>query len=106
MTGVIIFRGAAHIIEYQNALALLLMGTLVGLPAREAFCNEGQYVPYFEILDDVYVTGIEMSVETMCGVLWFVRLADGSGVGACYQREPSLPLPERPPEPFLLVPVG
>lgn len=105
MTGVTIFRGPCHVIEFQSELFVQLVGPLMGLPAREAFCRADRgYVPYFQILDDVYETGIEMEVTTPFGVLWFVRLADGSGVGCHYDREPSRPLPVRRLEPVLLVP--
>ena len=104
MTGVIIFRGPCHVIEYQSDLFDYLAGPLVGIPAREAFCDGGRFLPYFDILDDVYETGVAMKVKTPFGVLWFVQLEDGSGVGVHYDREPSLPLPVRTSAPALLVP--
>jgi hypothetical protein len=103
MTGVIIFRGPCHVIAHQSELFIYLDGPLVGRPAREVFCS-ADATAYFDILDDVYETGVAMKVKTPFGVLWIVRLEDGSGVAAHYEREPSVPLPLRSVEPALLVP--
>ncbi len=106
MTGVLIFRGAGHVVEFQSQLFLILFGSLMGIPAREALCRGLKFSPLLKILDDVFATGIDMMVRTRFGVLWCVRLQDESGVAWHYDREPSLPLPGRREEPPLLVPVG
>lgn len=106
MTGVTITRGPAHVIEFQSELFVRLVGPLMGLPAREAFCSDdGLYLPYFDIMDDVYETGIDVRVEVEFGTLWFMRLDDGSGLGISYERLPSRRLPVLRPEPVLRVPV-
>ena len=96
MTGVILFRGPAHVIQFQSELILQLMGPLMGLPAREALCDEGRYVPMFKLMDDVYETGVSMKVKTPRGLLWILRLEDRSGVAFHYEREHAL-LPSAPP---------
>ena len=107
MTGVIIFRGAAHVVAYQSVLLVLLLGPLLGMPAREALCDRGRYVPLFKLLDDVYHTGIEMEVTTPYGVLWFFRSEiDPECVVGHYERQPALPLPASRQESVLLVPAG
>lgn len=90
MTGVTIFRGPAHVIEYQSDLFVQLMGPLMGLPAREALCDRGRYLPLLRLLDVVYATGVSMRARTSHGFLWILRLNDGSGVGCHYEREPAL----------------
>ena len=105
MHGVIIFRGIQHVIEYQSTLMTILFGSLVGLPIREAIASPDKtFVPIFRLLDDAYHTGIDYRACVPGGELWFIRLADGSGVGLHYERLPSLPAPACLVEPPLLVP--
>lgn len=92
MTGVITFRGPAHVIQFQSELILQLMGPMMGLPAREVLCDD---VPMLQMMDDVYETGVSMEVKTPRGLLWVLRLADRSGVAFHYEREPAL-LPAEP----------
>ena len=103
-TGVITFRGPAHVIDSQSPLFLQLMGQLEGLPAREALCDEFPH-HYFSILDDVYATGIEMRVTTPLGVLWVFRSeTDPDYVVAYYERQPAPPTPDQQRESPLYVP--
>lgn len=88
-----ILRGPSHIIDHQSALFTRLLGDFVGVPAREAMCDKGRFIPYFHIFDDVLATGIEMRVRTPFGVLWVIRLGDCSGVALHYERERALSQP-------------
>ena len=94
--------GAGHVVTYQSHAAILLLGLIVGMPIREALCSRNKaFRPIFQLLDDVYHTGVEMRVDVEGGVLWLVRLAEG--VGIYYERSHALrPLGLRP-EPSLPV---
>lgn len=105
MQGLIILRGTHHIIEYQSNLMIMLFGSIVGLPIREAIASPDKaYVPIFKLLDDTYCTGLDHWCEVPGGELWFIALEDGSGVGLLYERLPSLPPPACLAEPTWYVP--
>lgn len=105
MHGILILHGSQHVITYQSALMMHLFGSLVGLPLREAIASPDKaFVPIFKLCDDAYATGLDYRATVPGGELWFIRLADGSGVGVHYERLPALPLPSYPAEPVLTVP--
>lgn len=105
MLAVTLMRGAGHVVEYQSQLSLILFGLAVGIPAREAWCDPlGRFVPFFDLMDDVYATGISLSVDFTHGTIWVMR--DESGVATCYQPATSRSLPAPLVAPVLLVPAG
>lgn len=98
MTGVTIFRGPCHVIEFQSELFIQLAGPLMGLPAREALAEE-RHRRYFRILSDVYHTGVEVEAKTQHGVLWFFRSQADPECVVAHLRQPALLRPESPQEP-------
>jgi len=105
--GLLILRGSQHIIEYQSNLMILLFGSIVGLPMREAIASPDKtFAPLFKLLDDTYCTGIDYRISVPGGTLWLMRLADRSGVGLYYDRLSSLPPPACLEEPPLCVPAA
>lgn len=89
---VAILHGPGHIVAYQSHAAIMLLGLIIGIPLREALCDSigESFVPIFELLDDVYATGISLRVDMAGGVMWLMRLADESGVALYYERVPAL----------------
>lgn len=97
----IIFRGPCHIIDNVTG-EFKRVSHLVGLPVLETISGtRGEFRPYLKILDSVYATGRPQRVTTPSGVLLFVRLADGTGVGL---QTDELPARSRPLAPRQTVP--
>lgn len=93
---VVIFTGPGHVVAYQSHSAILLLGLIIGIPAREAICHpRGAFNPLLMLLDDVYATSQDLRVEVAGGTIWLTRLE--SGVGLYYERslERSMPSPRR-----------
>ena len=65
-----ILRGPQHVFEFVNADYVRLVGQreLLGKPIREAF-PEGEGQGFFEILDQVFTSGMPFSVSDTCVVL-------------------------------------
>lgn len=91
---IVTMLGAGHVVTYQSHAAILLLGLIIGMPIREALVSTDKaFRPIFQLLDDVYHTGVEMRVEVAGGVVWLMRLA--GGVGLYYERSHA----RRPREP-------
>ena len=85
--------GPGHVVAYQSHSAITLLGLIIGMPIREALVSKDRaFRPIFQLLDDVYHTGVDLRVDVEGGVLWLMRLAEG--VGICYERSRVLPLDE------------